>query len=70
MKWARGKGRASFDASEPVLLVCPTTVMHTLAAVPSLAIWRSHMPYGPLTRESDQNSVLPGLKRNFTPSWL
>ena len=26
------------------LLVWPTTFMQTLAAVPSLAIWRSHMP--------------------------
>ena len=30
----------------------------------------SHMPYGPLTRGSDQKSVLPGLNRNFTPSSL
>ena len=54
----------------PVWLVWPTMFMHTFALVLSRAIWRSHIGYAPLTFGSDQNSVLPGLKRNFTPSSL
>jgi hypothetical protein len=44
MALARCSDSASLTCSEPVLLVWPTTFMQTLAAVPSLAIWRSHMP--------------------------
>jgi hypothetical protein len=44
MKLARASDRVSLVCSEPVLLVWPTTFMQTLAAVPSLAICRSHMP--------------------------
>lgn len=66
MNKARRADRLSLTSSGPVLLVWPTMSMQILALLACLAIWRSHMPYAVVRRGSAQNSVLPGLKRNFT----
>ena len=60
---------AGLVCSEPARLVGQTLFRQAFAAVPAFAIWRNHMAYGALIFGSDQNTVLPRLKRNFTPSW-